>query len=209
LLAASLYRITGSFPCAAQGLLALLAAVSFWTSGSLLKARGSWLFSAFCGRALRFVTDVSHPPLEKRGNYQRRPLLALPVVGHQGRRRKTWGKFCLWWVVAIAARQSALTWAVFPAIELIRLTRKSSREARSLWTLGLTLLIGLGLFGTLNWMRNKTHAQSVVTDHLLERLPGLEALRVAGLGLLVYLWAAGLSGFLSSHRHQVGGSRLG
>jgi len=40
LLAASLYRITGNFPCATQGLLALLAAVSFWTSGSLLKARG-------------------------------------------------------------------------------------------------------------------------------------------------------------------------
>lgn len=205
-LSALIYKASGSFLFATHGLQALLAAISFWATFSLFKARGhsSGLATVLAALLLTFPT-VLWKSVEFTSVALYLPCLLLALKAAE---EKTWGRFCLWWSLAIAARQSAVAWAVFPALEIIPLSRTSTSEPRRPRAPSLSLMFGLGLFGVLTWTMNKTHAQTVVTDQVWHRLDGVAALRAAGVGVMVYLWAAGLNGLLSWRVTQSGGRKF-
>lgn len=194
LLTALLYRVTGSFQFATQGFLALLAALSFRAACALFEARGNSPRISIVSSALL----LTFPTLLWKATEFTSVALYLPclLLALHAAEKGKWAWFFLWWGLAIAARQSAITWAIFPVMEILNRSRAGRDRCLSIWFPTLALLAGLALFLGLALSMNKSHAQTVVTDHLLERRSAPAAMRACCLGFLVYIWAAGLSGWL-------------
>lgn len=72
--------------------------------------------------------------------------------------KKRWGSFALIWGIAVASRQSAALWLIFPAAEAIRLWRRD-KNSRA-WH-GPALVVGVGIvwFGALALSMNVTDIQ--------------------------------------------------
>lgn len=208
-LAALIFRVTGSFSLAIHGLLAIAGAAACAAAAALFRSRG---FSA--GRALGFsALLLTYPTLLWKGVEFTGLALYLPclllALGAAEQRR--WVLFLLPWTLALATRQSALAWGVLPAVELGRLWLARDEEAgRSrlgravkVAAVGLT---GLGVFLLMSRGMNKTHAQLLLTDHAFDHVAWREVLHGATVGALAFLGAAGLGGAVL--RWQAGGSTV-
>ena len=207
-LSAGLFLATGSFYFATYGLLALLAGVAFYAAGRLLLERGlsgrASLVVAFLG--LTFPT-VFWKALEFTGGALYVPclLLALWLAG-----QRRWGWFSLVWALALTTRQSALAWVVLPAVAVLHSWR-DERAAPRRW-LGPAVVAAGGavLYFCMSRGMNKTHAQVLVTDHMLDGWTLTGARVVLLTGVAVWLVAGGLGALtlaLARRREASGFSR--
>ena len=195
-LSALLYAAGGNFHLATYGLLAVLAAVAFGAATARFSARGipPGVALGLAALLLTFPT-LLWKGVEFTGLALYVPCLLL-ALGAADQRRWIW--FLLWWSLALATRQSALTWGMLPAAELVRLglTRREGRWLEPAAVVAAVLAGGGALFLILRQGMNLTHAQEVGTGHVLERFNGREAMRVFVAGAWVYLCATGIGGAL-------------
>lgn len=194
-ISAAIYWVTGNFYGATYGLLAFLSAISFVICSLLLRMRGTGLPQAlfFAAILLTFPT-VFWKTIQYTSMALYIPCLLGAIWSCLNRR---WWIFFVIWSLAIAARQSAIAWIMIPLTVAVQ---NFWREKRSLhtpdfWQPIFVAILGGLMFLMLNVWMNKTHAQTVVTDHLFEcgSMKGMLSVSVIGLG--VYLVAMGL-GFL-------------
>ena len=194
-LSALLYLATGSFHLATYGLLAALAAVSFGLCALLLR-RWTGRMSAALGLAAAVLTfpTLFWKTVQFTGLALYLPGLFGAVLAAERRR---WGWFTLAWSLALAARQSALAWIGLPLAASVSAWRQriAGNSAAQPGPPASAALAGIGVFLALKLTMNPTHAQAVITDHLLARASWAGLVRSAVVGGGVFLGAAGL-GFL-------------
>ncbi|MBX3750690.1 MAG: hypothetical protein KF897_11435 [Opitutaceae bacterium] len=188
-MAAAIFRVSGSFHLATYGLQSVLAALAFGCLCHLLRRRGhAWPVAALLAGLFLTAPTVLWKQLEFTGIVLYWPCLLTALMAAEGRR---WGWFTVAWVLALWTRQSALAWGVIPAWEILQAWRRGSAGAdwrRPLWA-GVA---GVAAFGLASVLMNKTHAQALITDHVFEQLDPWRMARYAATGLLVYAVAAGV-----------------
>lgn len=196
-LSALLYGVTGSFYLSTYGLLGLLAAAVFFLLVRCLMIRG-WNES----RSLMFAAAWLTIPtcLWKLCEFTGVPLyLACFLAALWSWERKAWGPFVVAWVIGLATRQSAITWSIFPLMELGLIARQPDlpQRNRRAWSQLLVLAAGLAAFALLLSAMNSTHSQRMITGHLLDRASWRVFGKALFTGTGVYLAAVGISGFVT------------
>lgn len=190
-IAALVYRVTGSFSFAVHGSLAASASAALAGSYLLLRQRGLKR-----GHALTLgVLLLSFPTLLWKSVEFTSVALYLPALlwAWWAAERKKWGWFFLVWLIAVAARQSAITWLLVPGWSAARgfFVSPVERTARA-WLLPTGVVAGGAMvFWGIGHGMNQTHAQAVLTAHSWTHLVPREAARVLAVGLLVYFCAVG------------------
>lgn len=195
LISAAFYSITHSFYFCTYGLLCFFGALGFFASMALFRSRvNSWPFAAACAASLLTSPTLLWKMVEFTGVALYLPCLLGAVLFAE---RKQWGRFAILWLIALASRQSAVVWGVLPAIELIRSIRKPRpSRGKALWTCSFVLFSGVALFLILKLVMNKTYAQSVKTDTVLAHWSGSNSIRIALIGLGIFLVSAGVARYL-------------
>lgn len=201
-ISALIFKLTGSFYLATNGLLAAAAALAFWASARLLENRGLPLRRAMATAALllTFPTFL-WKSLEFTGValYQAALLCALLAA-----ERRRWGWFGLVWLLALATRQSALTWIVLPAGSVVGPWRdRSESRSTAIWLMPVAVAAaGAAAFLVLGRFMNQTHAQAMadsVFDHFVvhvrEHVGVGRIAEISAVGMSVFLIAAGLGGW--------------
>jgi hypothetical protein len=191
-LTALLYLLTGNFHFATYGLLAALAGASFLGLALLLRKRGHPAPSAILGAGLVLTfPTLLWKQVEFTGVALHIPCLLWAIwTARQGR----WHWFFLCWALALANRQSALAWGIFPAVEILAVLGQRNWPAkRMLHPIGV-IGAGLGLFALLRIGLPQTHAQLLLTDHAFEHIDGMQAVRFVAIGIAVFLFSAGIGG---------------
>lgn len=190
-----LFKITNSFYFSTYGHLSILGAISFWAVASLFRSRGCRTLSAifYSGLILLFPTFL-WKSLEFTGEALYVPCLFLALLAAE---KQNWLGFAAVWLLAIASRQSAVAWGILPAFQMAHaIYQGGSNRWRTLWTGGAVLASGAVLFLTLKRIMNQDHAQRVVTQHTWERINEINYLPTAVVGVVVFLFALGLSNYL-------------
>jgi hypothetical protein len=188
-----LFLATGSFYLATYGLLSFLAAVSFYVLSTLLARNGyTDLRSCLLAGLVLTCATVLWKSLEYTSVALYLPCFLLAIWAAE---KRAWGAFLLLWVVGIGARQSAVAWVVFPGLEILRSCRRGRANLSSLVRLGGVVLGGMAFFLFLKRYMNHTHAQAMLTDHLLDRVDPVPMAWVAIRGSLLFLVAAGIAAF--------------
>ncbi len=197
-LSALVFKLTGSFFVATNGLLVGFAVLAFWAGGKLLQHRGLSARRAAGTIALLLTFPTLLWKSLEFGSVALGMVCLLAALLAAERRR--WGWFGLCWLLALATRQSALTWVVLPAAAALQalLDRRSQWRAR--WLAPTVVAVaGVVAFVILSLVMNKTHEQIRVTDAGLDRLAeqlhvgvGLaRIIEISALGIGVFLLAAG------------------
>jgi hypothetical protein len=198
-LSALLYAATGKFHLAIHGLLAALAGVGFWASCQLFRQRGGETRTACFGSVLLLTfPTLLWKSVEFTGMAIYIPCLLLALWATETKR---WWLFALAWILAVTSRQSALTWLVMPGLEVLKALGAKPR-ARWLWTPALIVVTGSAFYWGVGQGMNKTHAQSLLTDHMFDHAFERGALQqnvlpVLRAGTLAFLLAAGWGAFFS------------
>lgn len=195
-LSAIVWRGTGSFSLAIQGVQAALATLAFGALAGLLRRRGmSWWLTGLISALLLTMPTMWGKWVEYTGVLFVLPCLLLALAAaEQGR----WRWFVLVWLVALATRQSAAAWGALPLVAAWQRWRESGprglRTPLLVWAAGV-----VGYFVLLAFM-NRTHAQGAVTAHVLENVRAARAMELAGIGALVFAGAVGLSSWAGTAR---------
>lgn len=194
-LSALLYLGTSSFTFATHGLLAGLAACSFGASCALLIRRG---FTPGAAIGLAAVLMTFPTVMWKTFEFTSVALYLPCLLGAIWcAERKYFGRFLLFWGLALAARQSALVWMVFPGMAFLGALLSRNQPGVAGWHRpALITLGGLLLYSALNLGMNKTHAQTLITDHALADFSLNRALAALGIGATVFCLAAGLGAYV-------------
>ncbi len=196
--AALIFRLSGSFYAATYGLLALLGGVGFYFALRLLLAQGFSLSRAGLVAGLGFTfPTVLWKSLEFTGVALYTPCL-LAALWFAGKRQWFW--LLVVWLLALATRQSAITWAVLPLAAAWADTRQRSWK-RSLAVVavpGLVTLAGGIAYVVLGRVMNKTYAQRLNTDHMWSNWSWAHAREVGTIGASLMLVTIGLAGFVSA-----------
>ncbi|HWA25921.1 MAG TPA: hypothetical protein VG734_09680 [Lacunisphaera sp.] len=197
-ISAILYRISGSFQLATQGLQVI---------GSIAACAGAY---ALCRsrdispRASLFISmlGLTYPPLLWKSIEYTVLVVYVPCLlwAIWAADRRRWGMFYLALAIAFTSRQSAVAWLVLPLAEVLNQLARAknwkvawSRPAVVLWgALAAYVVLSLGM--------NETQSQRMVTQHVLERLQPATALRNLGLGLGVGAVFAGLGALVLQWR---------
>ncbi len=191
LIAAFLYKTTGSFHFATYGLLAVAAATAFSLAAILFRQRGLTDPAAIVCAALVMTFPTS---LVKSTDFTGVALYLPCLLGAiLAARHGRWGLFAAIWLLAIATRQSAVTWLVLPAVEALRVVHQAGVARRRAFVRVAVLgAAGALVYLVLHAVMNKTHAQTVVFDHLLERFSLRTALNTGWVGVITFAVCAGL-----------------
>jgi hypothetical protein len=192
-LSALLFVATGSFRLATYGLLGLLATVTFFVMFRLLRDRGvSARYAVAVTALLLTFPTVLWKSIEFTGVALHMTCLLLGIWAAE---QKRWVLFGLIWAVALASRQSALAWVAIPLAGAYSALRDgpTARRGPSRFVPAIIAVAGVALCGGLRFWMNKTHAQSVVIDRLLETISPPLVLRTFGIGLAIFLVAGGLA----------------
>lgn len=193
-LAALLYHATGSFYLATYGLLGLLGGIGFFGLATLLGIRTTSEARriVLCALVLTCATSL-WKSLEFTSVALYAPCLFVAIWAAETRHWKT---FAAAWLVGLAARQSALTWAILPLYHLAFDRRFVGERRANAWRGPLlVILLGLGAFVGLRAGMNLTHAQAVITNQLFSTANAANLLRALGLGASAFLVVAGLAAF--------------
>ncbi len=162
-LSAGLFKLTGSFTLATLGLQILLPAVSYFFAAQLVFDHTKSLSAALTLPALILTFPTV---LWKQAEYTAL-VLYLPClfamlwcVSH-----RRWRGFLVVFAIAVASRQSAITWLVFPGVAAIEAVRRHSwREAVRP---AVVTAVGLAWFVLVSGYANETHAQHFITRTIL------------------------------------------
>lgn len=195
LLSAMLWKATGSFAMATQGLQIIAMALGCWALCRILSRRG---LSPVGSAVVAFLILTSPTILFKQVEFTAMalylPCLLLAIDAVDLRR---WGLFCLWCALATASRQSAILWLVFPLWELTRTVFVAGKHKRPV-DLGATvpLLVVPILFALLWVFLPKTHAQEVMQGSLWQSLKGAQLLQTWAMFLPCAVVCSGLGTFV-------------
>ena len=194
-LSAVAYVLTGNFYVATYGLLALLGAISFGLCALLFRERAVPSAPALTFTALGLTCPtVFWKTVQFTSMAVYLPCLFGALLASERRR---WGWFFVAWSLAIAARQSALAWIGLPLGAAVASLRSDRRPlgAAAPWPAAITAVAGMLVYLGLQLGMNRTHAQSVITDHLIDHVSFSRATLSAATGVGVALVMSGL-GFL-------------
>lgn len=194
---ALLYVVFGNFYFATYGLLAALAATSFYFCAKLLERRTSLWFSLVTTTiALTFPT-IFWKEIQFTGMAIYIPCLFGGLWAYD---QKRWAQFLLFWSIAIGSRQSAITWIALPLFATFTATRtnRAHYADKAVWLPAVTAGAGAALFGLLALGMNKTHAQTVITDHLLDKFSLGSSAMICAIGVGIILVMAGLGTLFST-----------
>ncbi|MEY4482694.1 MAG: hypothetical protein RL693_146 [Verrucomicrobiota bacterium] len=164
-LAASLFKITGSFSFAIHFSLALSAALGFLGLSSFLKGQGiSGAKSLFISFLLLSSPTVLFMSVMFTSVALYLGCFWLCLWMYQ---RKQWGWFFLFWFVAFSARQSAIVWLALPGWTVL-MSQWKAREwlprDRATWP-PLLVIAGGGLsLLLLKAVMNPTYGQAIVSN---------------------------------------------
>lgn len=163
-LSALLFKLTGSFHVATQGLQAVCAVVAVAGAAALWRDRGlSPVKSAVAGLLLVSFPTVLWKSVEFTGLVLYLPCLfwAIWAAG-----RRQWGVFFVAWLIACASRQSAVTWLVLPAWACVVGALRGGKWRRPAW-----VLVGaVGWLVALRGFMNQTQSQALLTERWTERV---------------------------------------
>jgi len=192
-LSATLYHATGSFYFGTYGLLAMLAGLSFFFFGLLLREKG-----AGAGRSILFaLLTLTFPTfLWKTVQFTGMALYIPCLLGALwSAQKRRWPLFTTLWLLAIATRQSAITWAVLPVAAWAKDRLAGNRTwGRAAFQTTLVLACGAVLFRWLGRFMNKTHAQLLTSDQMWSHWSIPQAFRIAAIGAGLFLLVLGLAG---------------
>lgn len=187
-LSALLYKATGSFLFATQGLQAIAAALACLGAVALFRARSVSTVGA-CALALLLLgfPVLFWKTLEYSGMVLYLPCLLWALWAAEQRR---WVIFAIVWAVAVASRQSAVTWLALPLVALVVGLRGAEAKA---WRAPLFVLVfGGGWVALLLAGMNPTHAQTVRTSSLFWRADLAVAVSGFAASSVIFLLAAGV-----------------
>ena len=193
---AVVWRATGSFRIATQGVQLVLLMIAFIAAVVLLRRRGvaCWASVAVSGLILTTPTLLAKN-LEYTGFVLSLPCLMLALLAAESRR---WAWFTIVTGFATATRQSAIAWFAIPAaaalFNLVCDRRAVASTFRALAACG----VGAAFFAFCNWGMNRTHAQAVITAHMWDSLTLSSAARVAGEAVMVSLACIGLGNIFAA-----------
>ena len=194
-LAAVGYLLTGSFQMATYGLAALLGGTSFAFLALWWRSRGLSAIAACAATAgLLLFPTIFWKEVDYTGVILHVPCLLAAIWFSE---KRQWKWFAVVWIIALANRQSALTWLAIPGLALLGQCRAKNRSTPRAWQAPLLVIVlGVMAFVALTVAMNKTHAQTVITAHLFDRFDRgrLDRALLAGAG--VYAIAVGCGGFL-------------
>jgi hypothetical protein len=189
-LSALVFKFTGSFHMATQGVQAVCAAGAVAGAAALFQDRGvSPSRSAVAGLLLVSFPTVMWKSVEFTGMVLYLPCL-LWAIRAAGRRQ--WGVFFAVWLVAGASRQSAVTWLALPAWAGVAAIARGVPWRRPAWVLaGAAAWIGV-----LHEFMNRTQSQALITARWYERAGASSAGPNLVMGMAVVLGAIGLGRFI-------------
>lgn len=190
-LSALVFKLTGSFHVATQGVQAVGAAMTVAGAAVIGQDRGlSRVQSAVVACLL-----VSCPTLLWKSVEFTAVVIYLPCllwsIWAAGRRQ--WGVFFIAWLLACASRQSAVTWLVLPGLAFVEafvLGRSWRRPA-------VVLAAGVAWVAILSLFMNRTQSQAMVTAHLFERLETGACSRNLLMGAAIILGSIGCGRFVA------------
>lgn len=193
---AFVWRLTGSFHVATQGVQALLGAVGVGGAYMLFRSMDLSRGRSLCLAGLLLtVPTVLWKQVEFTALVLYLPCLLWAIwAALQGR----WRLFFVAWLLAFASRQSALVWLALPAWACLHGLFSGAAQTRvwraPAWVLGgavpVVLLLCLGM--------NQSNAQAVLTAHSWQRMELSYTVRNAGFGVVVWLVAAGWGALLQA-----------
>ena len=194
ILSALAFKLTGSFHAATYGLQAVLGAAEVGLGVLLLRNRGHTLLGAIVLSMLFFTfPTMLWKFLEFTGIVLYWPCLLGALLAAEKRK---WGWFFLVWALAVASRQSALAWLIIPGWEIGSALVTNGPRRENWERPALVVVAGLIFFALLAAGMNKSHAQSVITDHVFEQISPRQVLVSASIGLVAFALAAGGGAFL-------------
>jgi hypothetical protein len=157
-----IFKITGSFYLATQGVQAAMAGLSFWALAILFARRAVPLgVSIVAAAVVLFVPTLMVKWLEYTALILYVPCLLWAVSLAEKQR---WIGFFFVWVVAVASRQSALAWLALPAIAALSSLRSGTGGNRNRVVVPLAIcLAGVAVYWLISRSMNETHAQHVMT----------------------------------------------
>lgn len=164
-LSAVIFKLTGSFQLATQGLQAAGYGVAAFVTAGLLRRRGQSAWAAG-GLALLIFTcpTLLWKGLEFTALAVYVPCLLLALGAAE---RERWGWFAAWTVIALASRQSAAAWLALPAIGCLQGWMARSRTGPGRWV--GPVLAGaavLAAYALCQIGMNSTHAQRLMGSHM-------------------------------------------
>lgn len=198
ILSALVWRVTGSFLIATQGVQAALAGLALALLIWLLRMRGlGWSGCVVTSIVALTMPTMFGKVMEYTGVALALPCLLLAIAAAE---KGHWRLFLCVWIVALATRQSAAAWGALPLIaawEHWRGSKRGALAAVAVWA------GGVAAYFLLLTLMNRTHAQGAVTAHMWENLRAVRAAELAGIGGLVFFGAAGLATWFSRTRWRV------
>ena len=167
-ISALVFSLTGSFKLAIFGIQVVGAA-----------ATGAGFFALLCARAQSAVAAaavtvlaVTFPTIQWKLVEYTSLVIYIPCLlwAIWSAERKRWMLFLLFWTVALASRQSAITWLAIPVWAAVSNGTKPASPRSSFLLPAVVAAVGLLAFIVLHSLLNKTQAQAMVTDQLWERV---------------------------------------
>ncbi|PTX97705.1 hypothetical protein [Opitutus sp. ER46] len=199
--AAALYRLTGSFTFAVQGLqVAAAVASGFFAARFVQHATRSTPLAV--GIALAILTFPT--ALWKQAEFTAMVIYLpalLATIAYAARR--AWLGFFIAFAVALGSRQSAIVWLVFPMLEVAG--RAVGRKGRPGFASALVVLaLGAAWWWGVTRYAHVTTAQRAITDHIL----GAVTLSLLVSHLLTAFWVMGVGTGIAGLVLWLAGQRL-
>jgi hypothetical protein len=190
-----IYKATGSFSLATQGLQAAMAGVSFLAMTVLFVRRAMPTVAAMATAAvILFVPTLIVKWLEFTALIIYVPCLLWAIYLAEKQR---WAWFFVVWVVAVASRQSALAWLALPGVAVIETFRLGLRENRSRAILPLAVcLAGVVAYLLIGRCMNETHAQRFMMTAMWRDLAFGPTVRHFAFGVVIFLTSVGCAAFV-------------
>jgi hypothetical protein len=164
-LSAVLFKATGSFRLATQGVLLIAYAAAIYLLFQVLLEAG-----ARSSRAGIFAVALGTTPtllwkaVEFTGVAVTLPLLLGAILSA---RKQRWLLFALFWCLAISTRQSAIAWGL---LALPLGGREGPHQKRQVVSFAAVAAAGLLTYSACSYGMNKTHAQLVMTGNMWHTL---------------------------------------
>ena len=190
-ISALIFRATGNFLLATYGLQSVLFGAGLTLFVVLLMDRGHTRRGAVVmAFLLGGMPTILWKSAEFTGMVLYLPCLLGAILAAERRR---WIWFFSAWAIAVATRQNAVAWLIMPVWEVLQSALTSRKRLDKCLPEVYCVIGGLAFFALLMLGMNKSHAQTVITEHILDHLALLRVLKIAAIGGLAYLIAAGCS----------------
>lgn len=194
-LSALVFRITGSFSAATQGVQAVAFAAAWFFGGRLLRRREvpAWAAAVLALLGLTFPT-ILFKAFEYGSMVLSLPCLLAAVWLAE---RRNWAAFFAVWLLAVSTRQSAVAWLALPAWAAFSAWRaRDGRDPLAWRRPAFVVVAGIAAYAGLAAVMNETYAQRVMTGAMWSQWNWTGAGRVLAQAAAVFALGAGLAGLV-------------